>query len=164
MNIPVRVVPVATILVFLSNCGSIDSRLLRRIEAESAPLGPAASDDVAVERTAERASQGPPEPRDVAVPDDATLDDYVALALERNPSIRRAIREVEALGYRVPQVTSLDDPMLTLVPPTGDMTQTAAGMIEATVGVRQTIPVPAKLRLRGAIAEEQVRMALATLA
>ena len=74
------------------------------------------------------------------------------------------MREVQGLGYRVPQVTSLDDPMVSLVPPTDDMLETAAGMMDGAVGVSQRLPYPGKLRARGRVAEQAVRMALDRLA
>ncbi|GIW42712.1 MAG: hypothetical protein KatS3mg076_3289 [Candidatus Binatia bacterium] len=74
------------------------------------------------------------------------------------------MRKAEALGYRIPQATSLPDPMLDLMPPIGDMVETAAGMMSGSVGLRQKIPFPWKLRTRGKIAEREMRMALAELA
>lgn len=153
------------VLLSVLACGRLDPALQARIAQEAAGLAPAVEDDagvVAVGR--EAADEHPPPAQAITIPEDATLADYVALALERNPSIRRAIRSVQATGYRVPQVTSLEDPMLTLLPPTDDMTQTAAGMMEGQVGISQRIPFPGRLTRRGRVAEQEVRMALATLA
>jgi len=77
------------------------------------------------------------------------LSEYLALAVERNPRLARARRNAEAGGYRIAQVTGLSDPMLTGTPPTGDMTQTAAGEVDWSVGITQTIPFPVKLSVRG---------------
>lgn len=149
----------------LAGCSAIDPALKDRIAAEAAPLTPSVEDDAAVlEVGLGAAGAGVPAPEAWPVPADADLEDYVSLALERNPAIHRAIREVEGLGYRVPQVTSLDDPMVTIVPPTGDMIETAAGMIDGSVGVAQKIPFPGKLATRGRIAEQAVRVALDRLA
>src|SRR5687768_5759579 len=38
---------------------------------------------------------------------------YLQLALERNPEILAAQRNVSATGYEIPQVTALENPMLT---------------------------------------------------
>jgi outer membrane protein TolC len=103
-------------------------------------------------------------PATLDLPEEASFDDFVAAALERNPGIRRAMRTVQVLGYRVPQVTSLEDPIISVLPPTGDMTQTAAGMMDGSIGISQMLPFPSKLWARGRIAENEVRMAFAALA
>ncbi len=90
------------------------------------------------------------------------VEQYVRVALDRNPSIRAAKRRVERLGARVPQVTSLDDPMFQ-VAPFGDMAETAAGQVGLMTGVSQKLPFPGKLDTRGRIAEQDVAMALADL-
>lgn len=102
----------------------------------------------------------PPQPVDPAA--DAGPDAYVELALRRNPSILAARRRVERLGARVPQATSLDDPMLQ-VAPFGEMAQTAAGQVGLMTGVSQKLPFPGKLRERGRIAEQDVAAAAAEL-
>ncbi len=83
----------------------------------------------------------------------------LALALQRNPRVGRARAQARASGLRIPQVTSLDDPMLSVVPPTGDLAETAAGEVSATVGVSQKIPFPVKLLVRGKAATQEARMA-----
>jgi outer membrane protein TolC len=93
---------------------------------------------------------------------DASPDAYVRLALERNPSIRAAEHRIERLGARVPQVTSLDDPMLQ-VAPFGEMAETAAGQVGLMSGISQKLPYPGKLDTRGRIAEQDVAMAMAEL-
>jgi len=92
----------------------------------------------------------------------AGIEQYVRAALERNPSIRAAERRVKRLGARVPQVTSLDDPMFQIAP-FGDMAETAAGQVGLMTGVSQKLPLPDKLDTRGRIAEQDVAMALADL-
>lgn len=93
---------------------------------------------------------------------DDGIEHYVRLALDRNPSIRAAERRVERLGARVPQVTSLDDPMFQ-VAPFGEMAETAAGQVGLMTGISQKLPSPGKLDTRGKIAEQDVAMALADL-
>ncbi len=82
----------------------------------------------------------------------STLADYLDAALERNPRLRAARRKAEAAGYRIAQARSLDDPILSVVPPTGDLTQTAAGQMDGSVGISQKIPFPSKLAVRGRVA------------
>lgn len=87
---------------------------------------------------------------------------YVRLALQRNPAIHAAQRRVERLGARVPQVTSLDDPMFQMAP-FGEMAETAAGQVGLMTVVSQKLPFPGKLDTRGRIAEQDAAMALADL-
>jgi cobalt-zinc-cadmium efflux system outer membrane protein len=155
----------AALLLSPVGCGSVNWALQRRVGEEAHHLQPPVEDDKAVVRLAEDTAQhGLPPPPETPLPAEAGLDDYVRIALRDNPGIARAIRQVQVLGYQVPQVTSLDDPMINLIPPTGDMLETAAGMMDGAVGVSQKVPFPGKLSARGRIAEDAVRMALATLA
>jgi len=141
----------------------LSDELEQRIADEARGLPPIDDDD-AVRATAGVVARGElPWPEAVVLPANAGPEDYVALALERNPRIRARVRELEALGLRVPQVTSLADPRLAAMPPTGSMLQTAGGEIEGSLGVSQAIPWPGKLRARGEIAEQVVRVALENL-
>ncbi len=90
----------------------------------------------------------------------AGVEAYVKLVLERNPSIRAAIRRTEEVAQRVPQVTSLDDPMFR-ISPIGEMAQTAAGEVEVMTGASQKLPFPGKLRTKGKIVQRQIAMAQA---
>ena len=90
---------------------------------------------------------------------DARLADYIRLALKDNPSLVAARQRVLALGQKVPQVTSLDDPMFR-VAPVGEMAQTAAGEVELMASVSQKLPFPGKLATRGRIAQQAVAVAL----
>jgi outer membrane protein, heavy metal efflux system len=165
VNQRLRLACIAGALIAAASCASIDPKLQDRIAAEAGELAPRVDDDEAVLALAERTAAGGLDGATiVALPDDAGLDDYVRIALADNPAIHRAIRDVQVLGFQVPQVTSLDDPMINLVPPTGDMVQTAAGMVGGSVGLSQKIPFPAKLSTKGRIVEQAVRMAFAQLA
>ena len=97
-----------------------------------------------------------------ALGSDAGIDQYLRVALDHNPSIRAAERRVERLGARVPQATSLDDPMFQIAP-FGEMAETAAGQVGVMTGVSQKLPFPGKLDTRGQIAQQDVAMALADL-
>jgi len=89
-------------------------------------------------------------------------DDYVRLAIERNPSIRKARYAVARLAERVPQVTSLSDPMFQLAP-FGEMAETAAGQAGLMTGISQKLPTPGKLSAAGRIAAQDVAMAVTDL-
>jgi outer membrane protein TolC len=143
----------------------VNRDLQRQIVEEATDMEPLVTDDEAVRDAAmEAARGGPPLPSDTELAGSAGLEDYVRLALRDSPTIRRAVRRVQTLGYEVPQVTSLSDPMVSLIPPTGDMVQTAAGEMAGGVSVSQKIPFPGKLSGRGRVVEQAVRMALQDLA
>ena len=96
------------------------------------------------------------------LPADSGVADYVAIALTNNPSLIAARQKIERLGARVPQVTSLDDPMFQIAP-IGEMAQTAAGQVGLMTGISQKVPWPQKLGVRGDIAEQDVAVAVAEL-
>jgi len=76
------------------------------------------------------------------------LEAYIREALERNPAVQAAVANVEARLEKIPQVTSLPDPILrAIVRP--EPIQTAAGDVYFTLGVGQKIPLPAKLDRAG---------------
>jgi outer membrane protein, heavy metal efflux system len=96
-----------------------------------------------------------------ALPPGATVDDYVAAALQHNPMLAAARAKVRMLAERVPQVTSLEDPMIEVAPlwRGGD-----GSPAEVMVGVSQELPFPGKLGTRGQIAASQATQAGAELA
>lgn len=157
----------AMLLVALAGCSSFYSLspdVQKRIADESDALATKISDDDAVQAAASQAVRGEsPMPEPIEVPANATLADFVRLALQRNPSLEARVRDLEALGMRVPQVSSLSDPMLSIVPPTGDMVQTAGGEMGAAIGLSQGLPWPGKLEARGRAAEQIVRIAVSNL-
>lgn len=90
------------------------------------------------------------------------VDAYIHEALARNPAIQAAAAEARARLERIPQVTSLPDPVVrAAVRP--EPIQTAAGDVFFTLGVSQTFPVLAKLERAGNIAAAETRMALERL-
>ena len=142
---------ILALLIASTGCGAINHELQQRVAAEAAGLEPRVQDDSAVREIALRTSENRLAlPASTELSEHAGLEDYVRIALRDNPAIRKAIRDVQVLGYRVPQVTSLDDPMVSFIPPTGDMVQ--------------TIPFPGKLTAKGRIVEQAVRMAFDKLA
>jgi outer membrane protein TolC len=98
-------------------------------------------------------------PPEVIIPGGADAELYVQLALERNPAIRAADQTVRQLANRIPQATSLNDPMF-MIAPIGDMPQTAAGEVQVMTSISQKLPLPGKLETRGRIAAADVAEAV----
>ena len=94
------------------------------------------------------------------------VDLYVGIALARNPEVLAARRAVSAQAQVIPQVTALDDPMVTNTfwPIPERSPQTAMGRMPYALMVSQDVPWFGKLRVRGEVAEQEVKMALARLA
>lgn len=98
---------------------------------------------------------------DEVVPEDAGVSWYVEQALRSNPQVRAARQRVERVRERIPQVTSLPDPMASIT--FGELAQTAAGQVDYIVGVRQSLPFPGTLNARGEVARQEVVEALYAL-
>jgi cobalt-zinc-cadmium efflux system outer membrane protein len=90
------------------------------------------------------------------------LDDLVREALQKNPGVHSALRQMEALRHRVPQVKTLPDPTVSAgwagnITPfsvqRGDPSSTRA------FTASQAIPYPGKLKLRGEIADREAEAA-----
>jgi outer membrane protein TolC len=107
-----------------------------------------------------RADVGSAEAQDLGQPQ--TAEEYVTLALSRNPAIRSAEAKVRRLMERAPQARSLDDPML-MVAPVGEMAETAAGQVGVMTSLSQRIPLTSKLDARGRVAELEAAQAEAEL-
>lgn len=121
--------------------------------------GPLDDDPTALSFAAPSAKRVSPRIQDtVALNTESGPDDYVKLALQRNPSIRSAQERLKMLAERVPQVTSLNDPMF-MITPIGDMAETAAGQTDWTASVSQKLPFPGKLDATGRIANQNIAMA-----
>jgi outer membrane protein, heavy metal efflux system len=90
--------------------------------------------------------------------DSTTLNDYIQLALARNPRIAAAQQRILRLRERIPQESSLPDPMLE-AQPIGQMAETAAGEMMWMVGIRQEFMFPGKLSAMGAVAAQEAKMA-----
>ena len=95
------------------------------------------------------------------VPADASAEDYVGLAMARNPRLIAARAEVERMRSAAEGAGWLDDPMLTFG--VGDMAETAAGRMAFTTGISQKFPLPEKLSRRRELAEERAVEAEARL-
>lgn len=87
-----------------------------------------------------------------------SLEDLIREALDRNPSIKAAAREVLASRARVPQVRTLPDPVLT-TGWAGNITPYSVQRGDPSsyrgLNLMQEIPFPGKLKLRGQIADRE---------
>jgi cobalt-zinc-cadmium efflux system outer membrane protein len=95
------------------------------------------------------------------------LDACIARALQSNAMIRAARFNVLALQHRVPQATSLDDPVVsnTVFPiPSVAPQYSLMGYMPYDALIAQQFPWFGTLRLRGRAAEQDVRIALFELA
>jgi outer membrane protein TolC len=90
------------------------------------------------------------------------VDTYIRHALTQNPDIQAARKQVEATAFRVPQASSLRDPMLqiTAYP---EPVHTAAGQQELLLNVSQKFPWFGKLRAQADVAELNTNVARAQL-
>jgi cobalt-zinc-cadmium efflux system outer membrane protein len=90
------------------------------------------------------------------------LEDLVSEALQKNPGIQGALRQVEALRHRVPQVKTLPDPTVS-VGWAGNIApfsvQNADPSSNRAITASQGIPYPGKLKLRGEIADREAEAA-----
>jgi outer membrane protein, heavy metal efflux system len=99
---------------------------------------------------------------ELAFSKDTGAQEYVQVALIRSPAIKAATFKVDRLKERIPQVTSLDDPMLS-VTPIGEMAETAEGQVQMMSSVSQKLPFPGKLDTKGRIAQQSVAIAIQEL-
>ena len=90
------------------------------------------------------------------------LDALIAEALQKNPGVQSALRQVEALRHRVPQVRTLPDPQVS-VGWAGNITlftvQRGDPSSNRAVTVSQMLPYPGKLKLQGEIADRETQAA-----
>lgn len=92
-----------------------------------------------------------------------TVEQYIQVALDQNPDIQAARKQMEALAHLVPVAASLQDPTLgmTAFP---EQVQTAAGAQEFLLSAGQKVPWFGKLRTRAEVAEAQTNVARAQFA
>ena len=92
----------------------------------------------------------------------AYLDALVAEALQKNPGVQSALRQVEALRHRVPQVKTLPDPQVS-VGWAGNITpfsvQNGDPSSNRAVTMSQMLPYPGKLKLQGEMADREAQAA-----
>jgi outer membrane protein TolC len=85
---------------------------------------------------------------------DARLKDLVEQALENNPGIRRAFGEYEAALQRIPQLTSLPDPMVGVTQYVRSP-ETRVGPQNTMLSISQRFPWFGKLSDRGKVAAKE---------
>lgn len=93
----------------------------------------------------------------------ADLGEFLAEALRSNPEILAARKAVEAAQTRIAQARSLDDPELDIESWSVPLNQ-PTNLNKANthmVNLRQRLPFPGKLRLRGEVASQEQAMAAA---
>ena len=87
-----------------------------------------------------------------------TLDQVIAWAMQSNPSIQSAQRQVSGLRHAVPQATALPEPTVTIGwngNPAPFTVQQGDPSSARVVTATQTLPFPGKLKLRGEIANKE---------
>ncbi|QDU74543.1 Cobalt-zinc-cadmium resistance protein CzcC precursor [Bremerella volcania] len=91
------------------------------------------------------------------------VEEYLQFALNQNPDIQAARKQMEAIAHQVPVAASLEDPKLgmTFYP---EQVQTAAGQQEFALTANQKFPWHGKLDARAQLVESQTNMARAQLA
>lgn len=95
------------------------------------------------------------------------VDAYIRRALAENRTVQAAFHNVRSLKYRIPQVTTLDDPTVsnTIFPiPAVGPQYSLMGYNPYNLTLAQQFPWFGTLRLRGEVAERDVAVALAELA
>ncbi len=91
------------------------------------------------------------------------VEEYIRFALQQNPDIQAARKNVEAFAHQVPVAASLPDPMLNVtVQP--EQVQTAAGPQDLILSASQRFHWFGKLGSRANVAEAQTNVARARLA
>lgn len=148
--------PMFIAAVVLSGCGGsgpfdVES-LDAGIDAPPRPLPITATDHLLA---AVEAGPSPHEPALLFADHDALrLDALIDAALRRNPSITAMQQAWRAMRARVPQATSLDDPMLTYAVAPESLSDHAIDDGHE-VELSQKLPWPGTLRLRGRVAEHE---------
>lgn len=93
------------------------------------------------------------------------VEHYVETALSMHPRIQAARARIAAASNRAPQVSALDDPLLSnsFYPISDQALQTAAGRAGTTLAVSQRYPWPEKRWTKADIADRETQMAAARL-
>ena len=164
----------ASLFLCISGCANlgqpVDNASFSSSKAkEDVSVAPAAFDQLAhplpastpTPAGAEAAALGP----DLAGPQ--PLDSLIRIALDENRTVRAARFNVMALKHRIPQVTALDDPVVsnTIFPiPSVAPQYSLMGYMPYSALLAQQFPWCGTLKLRGQAAEDDVRIALFELA
>lgn len=87
------------------------------------------------------------------IPPQAGPETLAELASRYNPRLKALRHRAERMEAKVPQVEALPDPMANLA--LGNLPETAAGRVDAVLGVSQKIPFPGKRREAGLAAQRE---------
>ena len=145
MTNKIRPLAVACLFTAVTACSTTSP------QSQSEALIDAASKVDAQSRGAERYS----------ISSKAGVEELVREALDHSPAVQAGEAKVRRMLAKVPQAKSLQDPKAKLS--TGSMAETAAGRVDAMVGVEQMIPFPGKLREASEAARKEALAAEAAL-
>lgn len=132
-----------SLVLVVSGCGTPVNRALVRLRTEQL-FAPSQSASLTT-TSPQQSSQLPEQP---------TLQDYIRIGLLRNPDLRGDYERWRAALEKIPQVTSLPDPMFSYGHFIEEI-QTRTGPQENRFGLSQTFPWFGKLSLRGEVASRQ---------
>lgn len=90
--------------------------------------------------------------------DGVTLDEFIAIGLRDNPSIRARRAALKSRAQKFFRVRSLDDPMVTYIQPIQEI-ETRLGPNKRSLMLSQKFPYPGKRKLKGAIAKKEAELA-----
>lgn len=144
--------PVAAMILYAATVGAQASAGLPAI-----PDAPVARANTTVPTPSENSPANLAETGSLAGPE-VTLGQLVAIALERNPSIKSAAERFQAQRARTPQARSLPDPMVSggwMGNITPFSVQHGDPSSYRGLTVSQDLPYPGKLALRGKIADRR---------
>ncbi|WP_018968864.1 TolC family protein [Rubritalea marina] len=99
----------------------------------------------------------PAEPKAYSIPRQAGPETLAAMAIRHNPRLQALRHRAQRLNEKVPQALALPDPNASLA--LGKLPETAAGQVDAVVGVSQKIPYPGK-RKSAALAARSEALAI----
>jgi outer membrane protein TolC len=105
----------------------------------------------------DRATISASESENYHIPSQAGPETLAGLASKHNPRLKALRHRAERLEAKVPQAKSLPDPMANFA--LGNLPETAAGRVDAVVGVSQKIPFPGKRR-EAALAAQREALAV----
>ena len=149
---------VSQVSMRLISMGLMVSSLLAGVARAQAPHTSRQKGEEAVKVIMTTSSTDPVAAAGSQEPAAVTLQDLVREALDRNPAIKSAARQVQALRARVPQVRTLPDPVLT-TGWAGNLTPYSVQKGDPSsyrgLNLMQEIPFPGKLKLRGQIVDRE---------
>jgi outer membrane protein TolC len=144
--------------VIVSSSGAMDNQLIST--DRSAEMG-------GVRRASFEAEPAVVQSNPMALDQPQPVDAFIRLALAENRAVRAARMNILALEHRIPQVTTLDDPVVsnTIFPIPAVAPQfSLMGYMPYDMLLAQQFPWFGTLRLRGQVAEEDVKVAIMELA